>query len=167
MTQTSIFDFEEQEQTKTEKYFERVERLVPKDYMPTLYWRVFKKLTTQHLTKKNAINMVELARQLGISDRDVREVMEQLPKFQVAKIIGDNNGYYVGTIEEWGIYQERQLARVKSVLDKFIAQFPHLKGAIHNETRENTSQPLAHKQTQIQFTGYERLFEKQYAEDFM
>ena len=108
MTQLSIDDIEE-----TSK------RLVKKDYMHTLEWNVYNELKS-HLTKENAIKASELAQLFDIDTRTLREIIATLRSKQYAKIIGDNNGYYIGTVDEFNEWIGARLKRTLTSRNNFV-----------------------------------------------
>ena len=141
-------------------------RLVGRNYMTGLMGPIYRELKN-HLTKDNAIKAMDLAEIFDIDTRQLRKVIEQLRSQQNAKIIGDNNGYYIGTkeeFEEWiGMRIKRTLTSVGTTLDLN----PGAKKIIFWYLNTIKRTELAPGQTQIQFNGWEREFIRQFAEDYL
>lgn len=141
-------------------------RLVGRNYMTGLMGPIYRELKN-HLTKDNAIKAMDLAELFDIDTRQLRKVIEQLRSQQNAKIIGDNNGYYIGTkeeFEEWiGMRIKRTLTSVGTTLDLN----PGAKKIIFWYLNTIKRTELAPGQTQIQFNGWEREFIRQFAEDYL
>jgi hypothetical protein len=141
-------------------------RLVGRNYMTGLMGPIYRELK-KHLTKDNAIKAMDLAEIFDIDTRQLRKVIEQLRSQQNAKIIGDNNGYYIGTkeeFEEWiGMRIKRTLTSVGTTLDLN----PGAKKIIFWYLNTIKRTELAPGQTQIQFNGWEREFIRQFAEDYL
>lgn len=141
-------------------------RLVGKNYMTGMLGPIYRELKN-HLTKDNAIKAVDLAELYDMDTRTLRKIIEQLRSQQNAKIIGDNNGYYIGTkeeFEEWiGMRLKRTLTSVGTTLDLD----PGAKKIIFWYLNTIKRTEPARGQTQIQFNGWEREFIRQFAEDYI
>ncbi len=140
-------------------------RLVPKDYMHNPEWNVYTELK-KHLTKENCIKASDLAEIVKVDTRTLREIIKTLRQKQNAKIIGDSNGYYIGSTEEFEEWAWQRLKRTATSLTTTLDLFPNSKKiffALLNAYKKNG---IAQGQSQIQFTGYEREFIRQFAEDY-
>jgi len=166
-TQISIFD--DEVQAPQYDYVDELRRLVDVDYMNTLCWNVYKYLTKHCLTKKNRISMMALSKMFtphSKDGREMRDVIQTIKMKQVAKI-GTIGGYYIMSKEEY----DREIARAKKRIETIIqvsqSQFPEIRKWLHARTEEHKGEWIAQGQMQIQFTGYERLFIRQFAEDYL
>ncbi|MFA5433607.1 MAG: hypothetical protein WC319_12160, partial [Candidatus Paceibacterota bacterium] len=99
---------------------DKTTRLVPKDYMHTIEQSVANELKS-HLTKDFAISASELAEMFKIDTRQLRDVITTIRAKQYTKIIGDVNGYYIGTEEEFNEWYKarikRSISSLKTTLD--------------------------------------------------
>ena len=158
-TQLSIDDLiQEQQETSNN-------RLVDKHYMTTLEWNIYRELKN-HLTKKNAISASELSEMFMINERDLRTIIETLRSKHQAKIIGDVNGYYIGTKEEFDTWIISRLRRTLSSMKTTLDLEPGLKNLMYWFLNNYGNKGVAQGQQQIQFTGFEREFIRMYAEDY-
>jgi hypothetical protein len=161
MIEHNLFTVMDQQEKSSES-----KRLVGRNYMTGLMGLIYTELKN-HLTKDNAIKAVDLAEIFDIDTRHLRKVIEQLRSQQNAKIIGDNNGYYIGTkeeFEEWiGMRIKRTLSSVGTTLDLN----PGAKKIIFWYLNKIKKTELVPGQTQIQFNGWEREFIRQFAEDYL
>jgi len=154
MTQLSIDDIEE-----TSK------RLVKKDYMHTLEWNVYNELKS-HLTKENAIKASELAQLFDIDTRTLREIIATLRSKQYAKIIGDNNGYYIGTVDEFNEWIGARLKRTLTSIGTTLDLNPDKKKIIYWFLNEYYRESVAQGQQKMQFNDWDSEFIRQFAEDY-
>ena len=141
-------------------------RLVPKNYMSTLQWYVYDILKL-HLTKDNAIKAICLANMFEIDTRQIREIVTVIRSKQNAKIIGDNNGYYIGTEEEFNEWIKARIKRTMSSIKTTLDLTPNAKNIFYWLLNEYNKQNIEKGQSQLQFNGWEQEFIRQYAEEYM
>ena len=142
-------------------------RLVSNNYMKGLLGPVYREMKN-HLTKDFAIKASDLAEMFEIDTRGLRKIIDKLRSQQHAKIIGDNNGYYIGTkeeFEEW--FGSMRLKRTLSSIGTTLDMNPAAKKIIYWFLNKYYNTGIAQGQTQIQFNGWEREFIRQFAEDYM
>jgi len=154
MTQLSIDDIEEP-----------TKRLVKKDYMHTLEWNVYNELK-RHLTKENAIKASDLAQLYNIDTRTLRDIIETLRSKQYAKIIGDNNGYYIGTVDEFNEWYGARLKRTLTSIGTTLDLNPDKKKIIYWFLNEYYRESVAQGQQKMQFNDWDSEFIRQFAEDY-
>jgi len=140
-------------------------RLVLKDYMHTIEHEV-KAVLVGHLTKENAISAQALAELFEIDTRQLRDVIASLRSKQNAKIIGDNNGYYIGTEEEFDEWIHSRIKRTFSSLQTTLDLSPNSTNLFYWLLNKYDKTGIAKGQTQLQFNGWEREFIRQFAEDY-
>ena len=168
LQQLSIFDEENSNQQPVFDYVEHVKRLVAKDYMSTIQWRVYNYLTKNCLGKKNRISMMELSNIFtpqSSDGREMREIIKVIKIKQVAKI-GTIGGYYIMSVDEYDREVARAKARLETIIEVSQQQFPEIKLWLHARVEEHKGEWIAQGQMQIPHTGYERIFIRQYAEDY-
>lgn len=170
MNNTTQLDmFNDKVDTSKGKYEEVLEpvdyRLVKKDYMHTIEWEVYNELKT-HLTKTQSISAPDLAYMFGINIRSLRDIIATLRTKQNAKIIGDSNGYYIGTEQEFEEYMKARIKRSLTSLKTTLDLDPRVKSLVYWFLNRYENKGIAKGQTQVQFNGWEREMIRQFADDF-
>jgi len=143
-------------------------RLVPKNYMHTLEHNVRDELTARHLGKENAIKADDLASIFNINTRALRKVIETIREKYYTKIVGDNNGYYIGSEDEfnewyYGNRISRSMSSVKTTLD----MNPDAIKLFYWLLNHYDKQGILKGQTQLQFNGWEKKVINQFKEDYL
>ena len=155
MTQLTLDDFNEETTV-----------LVDKHYMQTKDWNIYKEITENHLTKENAISASALAEMFETNTRTIRDIIEKLRSKQYAKIIGDNNGYYVGTTKEFEEWFSARLKRTLTSIETTLNMNPEAKNIVYWFLNKYHRLGVSQGQAQLQFNGWEREFIRQFAEDY-
>ncbi len=140
-------------------------RMVAKDYMNTLDWYVYDTIKL-HLGKENAISAKKLAEIFEISERTLRKIIEKIRGKQHAKIIGDDNGYYIGTKKEFDMWFSIRMNRTLSSIETTLNMNPESKRIIYWYLKTYHKDAIQQGQTQLQFNGWEQEFIRQFAEDY-
>ena len=140
-------------------------RLVAKDYMHNLEWGVYEELK-QHLTKEHSIKADSLAELFEINTRTLRDVIDNIRSKQQAKIIGDSNGYYIGTRAEFDKWFSGRMKRTLSSIETTLNMNPEADKIIYWFLNKYCKTAVQQGQSQLQFNGWEREFIRQFAEDY-
>ena len=156
--QLNIFDEQYQKPLPT--------RLVDKHYMHNLEWGVYEELKL-HLTKDYAIKACELAELFETTTRQLRDVISTLRSKQNAKIIGDSNGYYIGSELEFEQFMNPRTKRTMSSMKTTLDLDPNRIKLFYWLLNQYDKTGILKGQTQLQFNGWEREFIRQFAEDYM
>jgi hypothetical protein len=146
---------------------EQSKRLVPQNYMSNLEWETYNFLTMYCLGKENAISMNELSEKLVIGDKQLRDIVANLRAKQNAKIVGDDNGYYIASKEEFETYITSRLKRTLSSIKTTLDLDPSVKNIIYWFLNNYENEGVTDGQTQMKFNGWERDFIRKYKEDYM
>ncbi len=141
-------------------------RLVDKYYMTTLEWEVYNEFK-RHLTKENAISAYQLSEMFMIDTRQLRDVITTLRNKMGAKIIGDVNGYYIGTKEEFELWIISRMKRTLTSMKTTLDLYPGAKNLMYWFLNGYDNKGIAQGQQQLQFNGWEREFIRQFAEDYL